>query len=87
VHDFLSGGSETIDPENLKKILRVLQTHEIITLPDGTNLDAFVDAVAAMEPPFPERVRTATACASAGSNGNSQATLAAATFRGQGRNA
>ena len=87
VHDFLSGGAETINPENLKKILHVLIENKIITLPDGTDLDAFVDAVAAMEPSFPRTSATAATCASVGSNGNSQATLAAATFRGQGRNA
>jgi predicted XRE-type DNA-binding protein len=86
VNDFLSGGAETINPEKLKKILHVLIENKIITLPDGTDLDAFVDAVAAMEPSFPRTSATAATCASAGSNSNAQIALAAA-IEAQGRSA
>ena len=78
VHDFLSGGAKTIDPETLKKILRVLLNHQIITLPKGSNLDGFVAGVAAMEPSFSRTSATAAGCASAGSNSNAQIALAAA---------
>ena len=65
VRDFLSG-EHTINPENLKKILRVLLDHQIITLPEGSNLDAFVAGVAAMEPSFSRTSATAAGCASVG---------------------
>ena len=78
--------NQTIDPENLKKILRVLQTHEIITLPDGTDVDAFVTGVAAIKPSYPRESNTAAACASAGSNSNSREAQAAA-LKAQGRSA
>ena len=53
VRDFLSGAN-TINPENLKKILRVLLDHQIITLPEGSNVDGFVDLVCAQPASYPK---------------------------------
>lgn len=77
---------QTIDPKNLKKILRVLLDHQIITLPEGSNVDGFVAGVAAMEPSFPRTSATAAGCASAGSNNNAPIALAAA-LEAQGQSA
>ena len=80
VHDFLSGGAKTINPENLKKILRVLLDHQIITLPKGSDVDDFVDLACAQPASYPKT----QAGAAASTTGNCIASSATSLTTQQG---